>query len=155
MPFPSWVGKTGKHRFGTACKYRGRTDDCLWTGRPIFENKDRSKAKYETGICYSAEIACEGNIWQKDDTKCENIRCKAVPYQIAAGRWEKLQFHSYHSRSAATSLSDGGGWWYSGKESIRISACRSIGKWCSHKRGNLQRPDAEVSKVCAWRCGIL
>ena len=20
------------------------------------------------------EIACEGNIWQKDDTKCENIR---------------------------------------------------------------------------------
>lgn len=77
--------------------------------RPIFENKDRSKAKYETGICYSAEIACEGNIWQKDDTKCENIRCKAVPYQIAAGRWEKLQFHSYHSRSAATSLSDGGG----------------------------------------------
>ena len=23
------VGKTGKHRFGTACKYRGRTDDCL------------------------------------------------------------------------------------------------------------------------------
>ena len=33
----------------------------------------------------------------KDDTKCENIRCKAVPYKIATGRWEKLQFHSYHS----------------------------------------------------------
>ena len=46
---------------------------------------------------------------KKDDTKCENFRCKAVPYQIAAGRWEKLQFHSYHPGSAATSLSDGGG----------------------------------------------
>ena len=23
------VGKTGKHRFGFACKYRGRTDDSL------------------------------------------------------------------------------------------------------------------------------
>ena len=79
------------------------------TGRPIFENKDRSKAKHETGICYSTEITCKGSIWQKDDTKCENIRCKAVPYQIAAGRWQKLQFHSYHPWSAATSLSDGGG----------------------------------------------
>ena len=29
MPFPSRVGKTGKHRFGFACKYRGRTDDSL------------------------------------------------------------------------------------------------------------------------------
>ena len=72
-------------------------------------NKDRSKAKYETGICYSTEITCKGNIWQKDDTKCENIRCKTVPYQIAARGWEKLQFHSYHPGSAATSLSDGGG----------------------------------------------
>ena len=72
-------------------------------------NKDRSKAKYETGICYSTEITCKGSIWQKDDTKCENIRCKAVPYQIAARGWEKLQFHSYHSGSAATSFSDGGG----------------------------------------------
>ena len=69
---------------------------------------DRSKAKHKTGICYSTEIACEGNIWQKDDTKCENFRCKAVPYKIATGRWEKLQFHSYHPGSAATSLSDGG-----------------------------------------------
>lgn len=43
------------------------------------------------------------------DTKCENIRCKAVPYQIAARGWEKLQFHSYHPGSVATSLSDGGG----------------------------------------------
>ncbi len=77
--------------------------------RPIFENKDRSKAKHETGICYSAEIACEGSIWQKDNMKCENIRCKAVPYQIAARGWEKLQFHSYHSGSVATRFSDGGG----------------------------------------------
>lgn len=69
----------------------------------------QSFLKYETGICYSTEIACEGNIWQKDDTKCENFRCKAVPYKIATGRWEKLQFHSYHPGSAATSLSDGGG----------------------------------------------
>ena len=74
----------------------------------IFENKDRSKAKHETGICYSTEIACEGNIWQKDD-KCENFRCKAVPYKIVTGRWKKLQLHSYHPGSAATSLSDGGG----------------------------------------------
>lgn len=29
------------------------------------------------------------SIWQKDDTKCENIRCKAVSYKIATGRWEK------------------------------------------------------------------
>ena len=79
------------------------------TGRPIFENKDRSKAKYKTGICYSTEITCKGSIWQKDDTKCENFRCKVVPYQIAAGRWQKLQFHSYHPWSVATSLSDGGG----------------------------------------------
>lgn len=43
------------------------------------------------------------------DTKCENIRCKAVPYRIAARGWEKLQFHSYHPRSAAPGLSDGGG----------------------------------------------
>ncbi len=62
-----------------------------------------------TGMCYSTEITCEGSIWQKDDTKCENFRCKAIPYQIAAGGWEKLQFHSYHPGSAATSLSDGGG----------------------------------------------
>ena len=73
------------------------------------KTKDRSKAKHETGICYSTEITCKGNIWQKDDTKCENFRCKAVPYKIATGRWEKLQFHSYHPGSAATSLSDGGG----------------------------------------------
>ena len=46
---------------------------------------------------------------KKDDTKCENFRCKAVPYKIATGRWEKLQFHSYHPWSVATSLSDGGG----------------------------------------------
>ena len=56
------------------------------TGRPIFENKDRSKAKRKTGICYSTEITCKGSIWQKDDTKCENIRCKAVSYKIATGR---------------------------------------------------------------------
>ena len=43
------------------------------------------------------------------DTKCENFRCKTVPYQVAAGEWEKLQFHSYHPWSAATSLSDGSG----------------------------------------------
>ena len=43
------------------------------------------------------------------DTKCENIRCKAVPYQIAARGWEKLQFHSYHPGSVAPGLSDGGG----------------------------------------------
>ena len=29
MPFPSRVGKTGKHRFRFACKYRRRTDDSL------------------------------------------------------------------------------------------------------------------------------
>ena len=34
---------------------------------------------------------------------------QAVSYKIAAGRWEKLQFHSYHPGSAATSFSDGGG----------------------------------------------
>ena len=43
------------------------------------------------------------------DTKCENIRCKAVPYQIAARGWKKLQFYSYNPGSAATSFSDGGG----------------------------------------------
>ena len=46
---------------------------------------------------------------KKTITKCENFRCKAVPYKIATGRWKKLQFHSYHPGSAATSLSDGGG----------------------------------------------
>ncbi len=81
----------------------GQMTVCELVG-PIFENKDRSKAKHETGICYSAEITCKGSIWQKDDTKCANFRCKAVPYQIAAGRWKKLQFHSYHPGSAATSL---------------------------------------------------
>ncbi|MBU5479548.1 hypothetical protein KQI69_10065 [Eubacterium sp. MSJ-13] len=45
----------------------------------------------------------------KDDMKCENFRCKAVPYQGAAGRWKKLQFHSYHPGSVVTSLSDGSG----------------------------------------------
>ena len=39
----------------------------------------------------------------------ENFRCKAVPYKIAAGRWEKLEFHSYHSGSVAPGFSDGGG----------------------------------------------
>ena len=38
-----------------------------------------------------------------------NFSCKAVPYKIATGRWEKLQFHSYHPGSVATSFSDGGG----------------------------------------------
>ena len=71
--------------------------------------KTKTGVKHETGICYSAEIACEGSIWQKDNTKCENIRCKAVSYQIATGRWQKLQFHSYHPWSVATSFSDGGG----------------------------------------------
>ncbi len=47
--------------------------------------------------------------WQKDDTKCENFRCKVIPYKIVAGRWEKLQFHSYHPGSVAPGLSDGGG----------------------------------------------
>ena len=65
--------------------------------------------QHKTGICYSTEITCKGSIWQKDDTKCENFRCKAVPYKIATGRWKKLQFHSYHPGSASTSLSDGGG----------------------------------------------
>ena len=65
--------------------------------------------KTKTGVCYSTEITCEGSIWQKDDMKCENFRCKVIPYKIATGRWEKLQFHSYHPWSVATSLSDGGG----------------------------------------------
>ena len=39
----------------------------------------------------------------------KNFRCKVISYKIATGRWEKLQFHSYHPGSAATSLSDGGG----------------------------------------------
>ena len=65
--------------------------------------------KTKTGVCYSTEITCEGSIWQKDDMKCENFRCKVIPYKIATGRWEKLQFHSYHPGSAATSLSDGSG----------------------------------------------
>ena len=68
-----------------------------------------TKAKHEAGICYSTEITCKGSIWQKDDTKCENIRCQVISHQAATGRWEKLQFHSYHSGSAATSFSDGGG----------------------------------------------
>lgn len=42
-----------------------RADDSMWTGRSIFENKDRSKAKHETWIRYSAEITCEGNIGKK------------------------------------------------------------------------------------------
>lgn len=42
-----------------------RADDSMWTGRPIFENKDRSKTKHETGICYSTEITCKGNIGKK------------------------------------------------------------------------------------------
>ena len=45
----------------------------------------------------------------RQSTKCENIRCKAVPYQIAARGWKKLQFYSYNPGSAATSFSDGGG----------------------------------------------
>ena len=50
------------------------------------------------------------NIVDGQMTVCELVdRCKVIPYKIAAGRWEKLQFHSYHPRSAATSLSDGGG----------------------------------------------
>ena len=63
----------------------------------------------KTKICYSTEITCKGSVWQKDNPKRENIRCKAVSYQIATGRWEKLQFHSYHPGSVATSFSDGGG----------------------------------------------
>lgn len=98
---------------GVISKGGGATSFPSFDGKDLDGNDIKSsdffKSNNVTGICYSAEIACEGNIWQKDDTKCENIRCKAVPYQIAAGRWEKLQFHSYHSRSAATSLSDGGG----------------------------------------------
>ena len=71
--------------------------------------KTKTGVRQSTKQGYVTEITCKGSIWQKDDTKCENFRCKAVSYQIAAGRWQKLQFHSYHSGSAATSLSDGGG----------------------------------------------
>ena len=46
---------------------------------------------------------------QKDNTKCENIGCQVISHQAATGRWKKLQFHSYHPGSAATSFSDGGG----------------------------------------------
>ena len=71
--------------------------------------KTKTGVRQSTKQGYVTEITCKGSIWQKDDTKCENFRCKAVSYKIATGRWEKLQFHSYHPGSAATSLSDGSG----------------------------------------------
>ena len=71
--------------------------------------KTKTGVRQSTKQGYVTEITCKGSIWQKDDTKCENFRCKVVSYQIAAGRWQKLQFHSYHPWSVATSLSDGGG----------------------------------------------
>ena len=71
--------------------------------------KTKTGVRQSTKQGYVTEITCKGSIWQKDDTKCENFRCKAVSYQIATGRWEKLQFHSYHPGSVATSFSDGGG----------------------------------------------
>ena len=109
MFFSQGVGKAGKYGFGFACKYCRWPDDSLRTGRQIFKNQDRGKTKYQAGICYSAETACEGSIWQKDDAKCENFGCKAVSYQTATGRLKELQFYSYYQGSAATSLSDGGG----------------------------------------------
>lgn len=41
----------------------------------------------------------------KNGTKPVSVRT----FQIAAGRWEELQFHSYHPWSVSTSLSDGAG----------------------------------------------
>ena len=73
------------------------------------KTKDRSKAEHQAGICYSAEITCKGIFREKDNPKCENIGCQVISHQAATGRWKKLQFHSYHPGSAATSFSDGCG----------------------------------------------
>ena len=35
-------------------------------------------------------------------------------------------------------------WWYSGKESIQIPNCRSVGKWCSRKIGNFWISDKKI-----------
>ena len=43
------------------------------------------------------------------DVHKEQYTLGCYSYQITAGRWKKLQFHSYHPWSVATSLSDGGG----------------------------------------------
>ena len=75
----------------------------------ISENQNRSEAEHQAGICYSAEITCKGILREKDNPKCENFRCQVVSYQVATGRWKKLQLHSYYPGSAATSFSDGGG----------------------------------------------
>ena len=85
----------------------GREGELIF--RLVYHQAKCKKPFERLWICYSTEITCEGSIWQKDDTKCENIRCKAVSYKIETGRWEKLQFHSYHPGSAATSFSDDGG----------------------------------------------
>ena len=103
------IGEAGQYGFGFAGKDRGRADDSVRIGRLISENQNRSKAEHQAGICYSAEITCKGILREKDNTKCENFRCQVVSYKIAAGRWKKLQFHSYHPGSVATSFSDGGG----------------------------------------------
>ena len=103
------IGEAGQYGFGFAGKYRERADDSVRIGRPISENQNRSKAEHQAGICYSAEITCKGIFREKDNPKCENIGCQVISHQAATGRWKKLQFHSYHPGSAATSLSDGGG----------------------------------------------
>ena len=109
MPVTQGIGEAGQYGFGFAYKYRGRADDSVRIGRPLSENQNGSKAEYQTGICYSTEITCKGILRAKDNPKCENIGCQVVSYQAAAGRWKKLQFHSYNPGSVATSFSDGGG----------------------------------------------
>ena len=103
------IGEAGQYGFEFAGKYRGRADDSVRIGRPISENQNRSKAEHQAGICYSAEITCKGIFLEKDNPKCENIGCQVISHQAATGRWKKLQFHSYHPGSAATSFSDGCG----------------------------------------------
>ena len=81
---------------------------CELVGRYL-KTKTGVRQSTKQGYVTVQRLLAKEAFGKKDDTKCENFRCKAVPYQIAAGRWEKLQFHSYHPGSAATSLSDGGG----------------------------------------------
>ena len=80
-----------------------------WSSKEMLIYLRKNWAEYQTGICYSTEITCKGILRAKDNPKCENIGCQVVSYQAATGRWKKLQFHSYHPGSAATSFSDGGG----------------------------------------------
>ena len=63
----------------------------------------------KTGVKHSTRTGYKfvQNILAKEDCKYQNIRCKDFSDKNA-GRWQRLQYHTYGARSSSSCISDGG-----------------------------------------------